>query len=190
MTFGSIPTKKQIQFSGNSSSPLSLWGALSMAVISPPGDAVWSSFFLHFISPDTLVLQYGKRLSQCWSTAAMTSEFIRAVCVSESKQVKVDPAHHWPTYRVEDTNCESAFAPRTLWIKQIHFSQGILKVQPHQRWIWNCVPQTGTWTYWSGLKPSQNLWFSNWDHNLVSAPNETQVLDVSSRKEFSEKRDR
>ena len=65
MTFGSIPTKKQIQFSGNSSSPLSLWGAVSMAVISPPGDAVWSSFFLHFISPATLVLQYGKLLSQC-----------------------------------------------------------------------------------------------------------------------------
>ena len=62
---GSISTKKQIQFSGNSSSPLSLWGAVSMAVISPPGDAVWSSFFLHLISPTTLVLQYGKLLSQC-----------------------------------------------------------------------------------------------------------------------------
>ena len=64
-SLGLIPTKKQIHFSGNSSSPLSLWGTVSMAVISPPGDAVWSSFFLHFISPTTLVLQYGKLLSQC-----------------------------------------------------------------------------------------------------------------------------
>ena len=64
MAFGSILTKKQIQFSGNSSSPLSLWGAVSIAIISPPGDAVWSSFFLHFIPPTSLVSQYGKLLSQ------------------------------------------------------------------------------------------------------------------------------
>ena len=34
---------------------------------------------------------------------------------------------------------------------------------------------------WLGLKPSQNPWY------LVSGPNEAQVLDVSSQKEFSER---
>ena len=38
---------------------------------------------------------------------------------------------------------------------------------------------------WLGLKPSQNPQY------LVSEPNEAQVLDVSSQKEFSERqRDR
>ena len=34
---------------------------------------------------------------------------------------------------------------------------------------------------WLGLKPSQNPWY------LVPGPNEAQVLDASSQKEFSEK---
>ena len=43
---------------------------------------------------------------------------------------------------------------------------------------WNHLPQTGTWTHMLVFKPSQN------PRNLVSGPNETQVLDVSSQKEF------
>ena len=34
---------------------------------------------------------------------------------------------------------------------------------------------------WLGLKPSQNPWY------LVSEPNEAQVLEVSSQKEFTER---
>ena len=42
-------------------------------------------------------------------------------------------------------------------------------------------PCLGLEPTWLGLKPSQNSWY------LVLGPNEAQVLDVSSQKEFSER---
>ena len=48
------------------------------------------------------------------------------------------------------------------------------------RQIWNHSPQTETWTQ---TRPTV---FQRRSH-LVSGPNETQILDVSSQKEFSER---
>ena len=61
-------------------------------------------------------------------------------------------------------------------------------------WLGTQTHITRTWTWlksclglepmWLELKPSQNPWY------LVSGPNEAQIFDISSQKEFSEKSDR
>ena len=69
------------------------------------------------------------------------------------------------------------------------FSRGIFLTQGWKLclpWLLLCrqnpaKPCLGIEPTWLGLKPSQNPWY------LVSGPNEVQVLDVSSKKEFSER---
>ena len=91
---------------------------------------------------------------------------------------------HWESLKPLITQWNHLLQIRT-WTHVLGLEPTWLGTQTHitRTWTWlkSCL---GLEPMWLELKPSQKPWY------LVSGPNEAQIFDISSQKEFSEKNGR